>query len=148
MKQILITAAVVLCSGVSMAQEQATKAKFDIEKFFGDWEYVAGKRGGEEVATERLVGTVTISKDGFKVPGGPDGDFMMSYTVDAEHSPAHIDFKIESGPVPEGIAKGLIKAEGDKLWLCYDPMGGERPEKLESTADNSAFLFELKRKKG
>ena len=72
----------------------------------------------------------------------------MSYKINTDASPAEIDLKIEEGPVPEGMAKGLIKLEGDKLWICYEPMGGDRPGALESTADNGAFFFELKRKAG
>lgn len=140
---------VLMVTSVVMAQEQTTQAPaLDGETLLGDWEYVSGVRAGEAVAKERLVGTVSISKEAFKVPGGPDGDFVMSYKIDTEKSPATVDFTIESGPVPEGEAKGLIKLEGDKLWLCYEPNGGDRPEKLESTADNNAFFFELKRKKG
>lgn len=148
MKNTMAVLIVLLLGAVVVAQEQATESKLDVEQLFGDWEYVTGVRAGEEVAKERLIGTVTISKESFKIPGGPEGDFVMSYKIDATKSPATVDFKIESGPTPEGAAKGLIKAEGDSIWLCYEPMGGDRPEKLESTVENNAFLFELKRKKG
>ena len=48
--------------------------KMDTEKLVGDWEYVAGTRAGEDVAKERLVGTVTITEKTLKIPGGPEGD--------------------------------------------------------------------------
>lgn len=149
MKNRLAFGLVFLLCGVVTAQDDATKtAAFDVEKLIGDWQYVAGVRVGEEVPAERLVGTVSISEESFKVPGGPEGDFVMSYEIDASKSPATIDFKIKSGPAPEGSpANGLIKLEGDKLWLCYEPTGGDRPEKLESTPENGAFYFELERKK-
>ena len=134
-----------LC-GIVTAQDAEKKAPaLDVEKLYGDWEYVSGVRAGEDVMKERLAGTVTISKENFKLPGGPDVEFVMSYTIDTTKSPAEIDLKIESGP-EEGKAKGLIKLEGNKLWLCYEPMGGDRPKKLESTEENGAFLFELTRK--
>ena len=147
MKSTIAFCLILLFCGIATAQEATDEANtFDVEKLYGDWEYVSGVRAGEEVAKERLVGTVSISKESFKIPGGPEGDFVMSYEIDSNKSPVNIDFKIESGPTPEGQAKGLIKHEGDKLWLCYEPMGGDRPEELASTEENGAFFFELKRK--
>lgn len=147
MKKVISICLLLLPCGIVTAQETESKAPaMDVEKLFGDWEYVSGVRAGEDVAEERLMGTVTISKENFKIPGGPEGDFVMSYQIDASKSPATVDFKIESGPAPEGNAKGLIKLDGDKLWICYEPMGGDRPEELKSTAENGAFFFELKRK--
>ncbi len=149
MRTLLIALSAVLLSVGIVAAQDATEPKavaFDLEKLYGDWVYVAGTKAGEAVPQDRLIGTVTISKESFKIPGGPEGDFVMSYSIDAATSPATIDLKIESGPAPEGQAKGIIKLEGDKLWICYEPFGGARPEKMESTEANNAFYFELKRK--
>jgi uncharacterized protein (TIGR03067 family) len=147
MKNTIALGLLFLLCGIVSAQEASKKSAWDVDKLLGDWEYVSGVRLGEDVPEERLVGVVTISKENFKVPGGPEGDFVMSYKIDTSKSPATIDLTIESGPGPEGNARGLIKLEGDKLWLCYEPDGGDRPERMESTAKNGAFFFELKRKK-
>ena len=139
-----------MLTGVCLADDTDAKKKkkgeFNAKRMFGQWEYTSGKRGGEEVAKERLAGVVTITKETFTLPGGPDATFVMTYELDASKTPSHIDLKIKSGPVPEGMTVGIIKLEKGKLTLCYDPTGANRPEKFESTEDNGAFLFTLKRK--
>jgi uncharacterized protein (TIGR03067 family) len=74
----------------------------------------------------------------------------MPYKVDATKSPAAIDFTIDEAPVQEAVgskAKGIVALDGDTLKLCYNPMGGDRPTKFESTADNKNHLIVLKRAK-
>jgi uncharacterized protein (TIGR03067 family) len=141
---------VMMIAGTVQADDTDTKKKkkagFNVKRILGDWEYATGKRAGDEVAKERLAGVVSITKETFTLPGGPDATFVMSYTIDATKTPAHIDLKIKSGPVPEGSTVGIIKMEKGTLTLCYDPAGANRPEKFESTEDNGAFLFTLKRK--
>src|SRR5262245_51885813 len=121
------------------------KPALDAAKLVGDWTYVEGTRAGEKIDKERLAGKVTIKKDELHIPAGPDMKFIMGYKIDASKSPATIDMDIKDGPVKEGKAVGIIALDGDTLKLCYDPMGATRPAKFESTKDNGAFFFVLKR---
>ena len=115
-------------------------------KWIGTWVYVSGVRAGEDVAKERLAGEVEIGEKTLTIPAGPDSEFVMAYEIDKSKKPAAIDLEIESGPVNEGTALGIIKMDEGKLVLCYDPTGQNRPEKFESTSENGAFLFVLKKK--
>ena len=133
-----------VCVNASSAQE-ATETAFDAKQILGDWEYVSGMRGGEEVEKERLVGTVTVTEKTFTVPGGPGMTFLMEYELDIAQDPAHIDLTIKEGPAPEGSAQGLIKVENGQMTFCYDPTGQKRPAAFESTEDNGAFMFVLKK---
>jgi uncharacterized protein (TIGR03067 family) len=126
------------------SQDEENEA-FDPMKLPGEWLYKSGWKSGEESQAEVLAGVVTITKETFKLPAGPDTFFLMAYTLDAKKNPATIDFEIKEGPVPEGKAVGIIKFEDDELHLCYDPTGQKRPEKFESTEENGAHLFILKR---
>jgi len=119
---------------------------FDPAKLVGTWKYVEGTKAGEKVEMDRLAGKVTFTKDTVTLPGGPDATFVMAYKIDAKKSPATIDLDIKDGPVKEGKAEGIIQVAGDELKICYVPVGvGKRPTKFESTKDNGAFLFVLKR---
>src|SRR5262249_15644546 len=132
------------------ADDKAEKkdAKFDAAKLVGKWEYVSGKKNGEDVAKDHLVGQVTFTKDEVHLPAGPDPKFVMGYKVDSGKSPAQIDMEIKDGPVKEGKAKGIISLNGDELKIAYGVEGmSERPEKFESTDMNKAFLWVLKRAK-
>src|SRR5438874_6462612 len=120
-------------------------AKFDAAKLVGDWTYVSGVKAGEKVEKDRLEGKVTFTKDRITIPAGGDMKFVMAYKLDTKANPVTIDMEIKEGPVNEGKAKGIISFEGEQLKLCYQPTGGDRPKKFESTKDNGAFYFVLKK---
>jgi uncharacterized protein (TIGR03067 family) len=123
-------------------------AAFDAKKLIGDWTYSAGTKAGEKVESERLRGTVKITKDTLTLPAAPGApSFVIAYTLDTSTSPVAIDLDVRDGPVKEGKAEGIIKLDGDELKLCYTPSGGKRPTRFESTKDNKAFLFTLKKAK-
>ncbi len=140
-----------LCVSLASAQDEEKKKKrerraFDVEKLLGDWSYQSGKRAGEDVSEESLQGTVTFTKETVTLPGGPDAKFVMAYELDTSKRPTMIDLEIKSGPVPEGKAQGIIRMNEDRLTICYIPGDSARPEKFESTKENGAFMFVLKRK--
>lgn len=135
--------------GLTVADDK--KAALDPQKIVGDWSYVSGAKMGDKIDKERLVGTVVITKDAINLPAENNQKFVMPYTINTKTSPAEIDLEIKEGPVGVGgKAKGIIALEKDELKICYAPeMGAEakRPTKFESTKDNGAFLFVLKRAK-
>ena len=144
----LATLAVALFLTPIVGAEEKKEAKFDPAKLVGDWTYVSGEKGGEKVAKENLAGKVTFGKDTITLPAGPDMKFVMAYKVDDKATPATINMEIKDGPVKEGKAIGIISVDGDELKLCYVPDGSDkRPTKFESTKDNKAFFFVLKRAK-
>ncbi len=122
--------------------------KLTQESLIGTWTISGGKRGGAKSAEENIATDIVISKKEIKIGEGEEG-FTMSYELNLEKSPAEIDMKITAGPAPVGSpATGIIKLDDKgKLHLCYDGMGGTRPEKFESTAENGCFLFEMEKKK-
>lgn len=122
-------------------------AAFDAAKLVGDWTIISGSRAGEDVSKERLAAQkVKIAKDKIVLEAGPNMTFVISYEIDATKSPATLDMKIKEGPESEGSeAVGIIKFEGDTVWLCYDAFNGERPKKFETSEENKYFLFNLKK---
>jgi uncharacterized protein (TIGR03067 family) len=108
---------------------------------------VSGVRAGEKVPKENLAAKVTFNKDTVLVPAGPDAKFTMAFKIDTKESPATIDMDIKDGPVKEGKALGIIALDGDELRLCYTFDGSKRPTKFESTKENKAHYFVLKRAK-
>jgi uncharacterized protein (TIGR03067 family) len=142
-------AAVALVLGVAFvaAAQDKKDAKFDPAKLVGDWTYVEGARSGEKVPKERLGEKVTFTKDIVTVPAGPGEKFTIAYKLNTKMTPVAIDLDIKDGPVKEGKALGIIEMEGDMVKFCYAPDPGKRPTKFESTKENGAFLFVLKRAK-
>jgi uncharacterized protein (TIGR03067 family) len=144
-------AALLLAAGLVGADDKAQagpKDKFDAAKLVGTWTYVSGEKGGEKVDTERFQGqTVVITKDTLSLKGGPAGNFVMKYELDAQKTPAAIKLTMTESPFGAGAAAaGVIELKGDDLKLCYAPMGGAAPTKFE-TKDGGHHLFVLKRSK-
>jgi uncharacterized protein (TIGR03067 family) len=148
-----LLASIALLAGVFVSAEaqppakaRAKAAAFDPAAMIGDWEYVSGVKMGEKVEKDNLKGTVKIAKDKLTIPSGvADKPFVMAYKLDTKTTPVNIDMEIKDGPVAEGKAKGIVAFEGATLKICYHPTGGDRPKKFESTKDNGAFFFVLKK---
>jgi uncharacterized protein (TIGR03067 family) len=138
---------VALGFGVMARAEDAKK--FDASKLEGKWTYVSGKKAGEDSAKESLMGTVEITKDKFAIPGPEMKPMAIGYKLDTKESPVQIDLEILDGMFKGGKAEGIIELKGDELKFCYTMKMGDakRPTKFESTKDNAAFYFVLKRKK-
>jgi uncharacterized protein (TIGR03067 family) len=147
MKTVALLGAALCLVPLALAQDKKDAA-FDAGKLVGEWTYVEGTKAGEKVPKDNLAGKVTFTKDTVTVPAGPDMKFLMAYKLDTKASPVAIDLEIKDGPVKEGKAQGIIAVEGDTLKFCYVAApGGKRPTKFESTKDNGAFYFVLKRVK-
>jgi uncharacterized protein (TIGR03067 family) len=135
---------------LARADDANKDAKFDAKKLEGKWTYVSGKKAGENSAKESLMGTVEITKDKFNIPGPEMKTMPVGYKLDAKESPAKIDLEILDGMFKGGKAEGIIEVKDDELKLCYVMVMGadaKRPTKFESTKDNGAFYFVLKRMK-
>lgn len=112
----------------------------------GEWKFVAGVRQGEKLGEERLSAMVTIKDGKFRMPSGQGDDFVMTFKLDTKAEIAAIDMTIVEGPATDISAKGIIKMDGDKMMICYNPEeSGDRPEKFESTQDNGFFFFTLQK---
>jgi uncharacterized protein (TIGR03067 family) len=149
MRAVWAVGAAICVVGLTVGDDAKKDAAFDAGKLVGDWNYVSGMKSGETVEKDHLMGKVTFTKDTITMPAGPNEKFVMAYKVDGKATPAAIDMEIKDGPVKEGKAEGIIAVSGDELKICYVPTfaNAKRPSKFESTKDNGAFLFILKKAK-
>jgi uncharacterized protein (TIGR03067 family) len=138
--------ALVAVSGLTFGEEK----KFDAEKLVGKWKFTEGTKAGEKVEAKNLESEVTITKDTVTIKDATQ-THVMKYKVDASKSPIQIDFEGEEGPAKGFKAEGIISLDGETLKLAYSTnipgFDGKRPEKFESTKDNKAFLFVMKKAK-
>lgn len=114
----------------------------------GTWRCVSGMRAGKEVAKERLPRKVPVTKETITLPAGGGNKFVVGYKLNTKATPVTIDMVIKEGP--EGVgskALGIVALKGNQLTLCYHPEGKVRPKAFQSTKENGAFLFVLKRAK-
>jgi uncharacterized protein (TIGR03067 family) len=134
-------------TGLACAEE---KPKFDAAKLVGKWKFTEGTKAGTKVEAKNLETDVTFTKDTVTLEGGGE-KHVMKYKVDATKSPIQVDFEGEEGPAKGFKAEGILAIDGDTVKLAYSTnipgFDGKRPEKFESTKDNKAFLFVMKKAK-
>ena len=139
--------ALVAVSGLAFAEE---KPKFDAQKLVGKWKFTEGTKSGEKVDAKALESEVTFTKDTVTLKD-PTQTHVMKFKIDATKKPIQVDFVGEEGPAKGFKAEGIISLKGDTLTLAYATnipgFEGKRPEKFESTKDNKAFLFVMKKTK-
>jgi uncharacterized protein (TIGR03067 family) len=141
--------ALVAVASLSVAEEKKA-AKFDVEKIVGKWKFTEGTKAGTKVDAKNLESEVTFTKDTVTIKD-PEMTHVMKFKIDASKSPIQIDMEGEEGPAKGFKAEGIIALDGDTLKLAYSTnipgFDGKRPEKFESTKDNKAFLFVMKKAK-
>lgn len=141
-RMVVLGLAIFVASTVSA--EDKKPEKLDPAKLIGGWKLSAGLKAGEKYE-DTMNGTTDVTKDQITV-ADDRATFVFGYKIDTSKTPVEIDMEILSPDDLKGNkAKGIIKLEDGKTTLCYHPMGGERPTKFESTADNSFFLFTYKK---
>lgn len=120
--------------------------KISAETFYGSWTLTSGSRAGSKVAAESLP-EIKIDEKHFTIPSGPGAEpFVMSYKMMLDKKPIAVDFDIESGPISEGKAKGIVKVGDDgRMVLCYKPDAKEHPSDFISTKENGYYVFKMKK---
>jgi uncharacterized protein (TIGR03067 family) len=146
MTRFVSAVALVVCAGFAAAEDK----KFDASKLEGKWTITAGTKEGTKLDAKNLEGEVTIAKDTITIKA-PDMTHVMGYTVDGTKSPVTIDMVGKEGPAKDLKAEGIIEVKGEEIHLAYvaqiPGMEGKRPTKMESTKDNKALYFVLKKAK-
>lgn len=133
---------------IATAQDEKSKTddKFDAKSLVGSWKVTSGKKSGAKSEGHALPADIKVTDKTLTIPAGPDDAFVMAYELDTSKSPMQIDLEIKEGPAPEGTtAAGIFKYEDNKLTLCYNAMGADRPADFESTEENGFFLFVMEK---
>jgi uncharacterized protein (TIGR03067 family) len=135
-----LTAAAVLLAADAGAGDKKGEAKLE-----GHWIGTSYKRGAGEVAKDKVMTELVITRDAYEFPVGINRISKKgSYKLDA--AKGTIDFVPDDGPAKGKTLLGLYKVEGDTLTLCFRSAGMERPTELKTT-DKNTVLATYERKK-
>jgi len=112
----------------------------------GKYEFVGGEEDGKPTPSERIKGSVVvIEKD---VILGTDKDrkefFGATYKLDTSETPWKISM-VSKSPKAGMKAEGVVKAEGDTVWICYALPGGKTPTGFKT--EEKQHCFKLKKVK-
>jgi uncharacterized protein (TIGR03067 family) len=144
--------AAVLFVGVVSAEdkkeEKKEPAKFDASKLEGKWMVSEFVKYGEKQDTKDMKDPAVITKDTIKTKTSI-GEFTFKYTLDTKTDPVGIDMEITSEQFKGTKAKGIVKMDGDKLWLTYDsdPEAKAAPSGFESKKDSKVIALVMTKAK-
>jgi uncharacterized protein (TIGR03067 family) len=117
-----------------------------VEQMQGEWQIVSATLRGKPHSTLK-PGQAAFRFDGGKMflRFGKGVETLYSFNVEATKSPAHFEFAIGKGtakPFP-----GIVKIEGDMLFICYAIGNTPRPAEFTSPDGSSTALWQMQRVK-
>jgi hypothetical protein len=146
--------AITLCLGLALTCTAVARAADDpADKFVGTYLYESAREGDQQLPKDALDGrAVNVTGDTITLID-VDGKeaYVIKYKAEAgdDESRCKLHMQIIKAAMPEAVgskAGGLIKREGDKVTLIYNPMDESVPVDFEP--GDGRHLFVLKRKAG
>ena len=111
-----------------------------LKKFDGKWSLEEAMMGGGPLPEEVMKSITLTMKDGtYEVQLGDVRD-AGKLKVDVSKSPMTMDITGEEGPNKGKILPCIFKFEKEKLIICYQLDGDERPTKFESEKGSTTML--------
>ena len=147
MKRIVLIAVIVFGLGLKSISMAADDAKDALQ---GVWVAKSMKADGKPAPKDTLKRMrFTFEGDKLRIRGNSKTDEdedEMTYTVDAEQSPKHLDF---TPPKAEKPVLAIYEIKGDELKVCmrHAKSTEGRPTKFESTPNSRLVLIVFKKQK-
>jgi uncharacterized protein (TIGR03067 family) len=143
----LIGLAVTLLVGARALSKD--EAGSDSGKVVGKWTIVTGEKEGQKEPPERIKGTmVEITKDTITVTDPSNKrTYEATYKLDTSKKPWVITMTALNGPDKGKTAHGIMKMEGDNLWLCYALPRERVPASFSTQKGSGDLMFVMHRAK-
>jgi uncharacterized protein (TIGR03067 family) len=112
----------------------------------GTWQFVAHEMNGKPTPREE-VAKLKITFTGNKWTVREDGKVVQAGThkFDPAKKPAQVDAVVTEGEGKGTTMLGIYELKGNKMRVCFDPQGKERPTSF--TAKTGQFLAIVQREK-
>ena len=112
-----------------------------------DAQQEAERLAGDLVIQADAIAAIVRQKDGkYKVTGAESPD-EGTWTVYPEMMPPGLDVTGTDGPNKGKTFLAIFELDGNRLTVCYDLSGRERPTRFESKEKTLLFLAEYQRVK-
>lgn len=119
-----------------------------LKKIQGAWKFVSQEMSGKARPEDELKGLkVTFTGDKWAVT--MDGKLVQGGThkFDTSKKPVHVDALVREGEGKGEKMLGIFEMKGDKLYVCFDPSGKERPTSFKSAEGQFSAVVQREKKK-
>jgi len=147
MRRFALALAAVALTVVAASALAADDDKDEWKKLNGTWIAAEGEAGGQPLPADNIPKLTLIMKDGTYEVKTADVNDKGKLKVDPKQKPKHVDIEGVDGPNAGKVFKAIYEIDGDKLKVCYDLGGGDRPKAFKTSAGSSEFLLVFKREK-
>lgn len=126
---------------VSLAAAVCQAQPVDTEGVQGTWKPVSGVLSGEPFPRQSLEQmTLQINKEGYTYETSGFKD-VGTIQIDGQTDPKQIDLQAKEGPNRGQTVNAIFKIEGDRLTICYELSGKNRPTSFSSPKDSQILLL-------
>lgn len=122
------------------------KVTGDLKKIQGKWIFVSQVMEGKERPKDEVAKiSITFTGDKWSVSDGEKVLQAGTHTLNSDKKPAQVDAKVTEGEGKGGTMLGIYELKGNKMTVCFDPQGKERPTSF--TAKGGQFMAVIERVK-
>jgi len=124
------------------------KVDKELKKFHGVWKIVSVEAGGKALPIEGFKEmTVVFKGDKYSVKKGGEVFQVAKQKLDPSKSPKTMDVTIIEGNEKGAVMKAIYEIDADRLKVCFDPAGKERPTEFKSTSGSQVLVVHKRAKK-
>jgi uncharacterized protein (TIGR03067 family) len=126
----------------------AEAAVKELEALRGDWRVVAVERDGKKAPPGTPQTGLDVIRFTDQLPRrAGDRCNVYAVTLDPAASPKRLSGEGTGGEIKGEKLLGIYRLDGDKLTLCCDYGGTERPAKLQTADGDGRAVYHLERRK-
>jgi uncharacterized protein (TIGR03067 family) len=142
----ILAAAVVTAFAVSAAADDKAIEQ-EVAKWQGTWKAVSMEHDGKLSPPEELK-PIKLTVEGARYHF-QNGDFSErgSYRFDPDQSPKALDIVVGEGPDKGKVYLVIYTVEGDRLTICLESAGKNRPKQFTGKAGTGCVLEKWQRVK-
>ena len=118
-----------------------------LKKIQGTWKFVSQDVDGKPRTKEELANQ-TITFEGDKWTVRRDGKVIQagSHKFDSSKKPGQVDAPVTEGDDKGSTMLGIYELKADRLKVCFDPTGKERPTDFTGKAGRMTAVVEREKK--
>ena len=119
-----------------------------LKKIQGTWQFIAHEMNGKSAPAEELkMMTITFTGNKWAVSAGDKVVQEGTHKFDPTKKPGHVDAVVTEGEDKGNKMLGIFELKGDKMKVCFDPKGKERPKSFKAGEGQMSATVERIKKK-